>query len=149
LPIFGFILFTRPPGEKANIEVLRGNEKVSLEIPVVERPHNVDQLTDIVDPQKNLVPELGILALEISPRIAQIASDLRESSGVIVVAKSANSDWTENSLTTGDVIHALNGSPVTTIAGLESGLQKLMPGDTIVLQIERGQRLMYLTSQFE
>jgi serine protease Do len=149
LPIFGFILFTRPPGEKANIEVLRGKEKVSLEIPVLERPHNVDQLTDFVDPQKNLVPELGILALEISPRIAQIASDLRESSGVIVVAKSANSDWTENSLTTGDVIHALNGSPVTTIAGLESGLQKLMPGDTIVLQIERAQRLMYLTSQFE
>jgi len=68
---------------------------------------------------------------------------------VIVVAKYAASDWTENSLTTGDVIHALNGSPVKTIAGLESELEKHKSGDPLVLQIERAQQLMYLTLQIE
>jgi serine protease Do len=149
LPMFGFTLFTLPPREKAKIEVLRGTEKISFDVPVVERPHNVDRLTDVVDPQKNLVPELGILAVEINARIAEVVSDLREQSGVIVVAKSAVSDWTANSLTTGDVIHALNGSPVKTLAGLQSELEKLKPGDPVVLQIERAQQLMYLTLQIE
>lgn len=149
LPIFGFTLLTRLGGQNANVEVLRGAEKVSLQIPVVEPPHNVDRLTDLVDPEKNLVPELGILAVEIDDRIAQIVPDLRKPSGVIVVAKSSVADWTENSLTTGDVIHALNGAPVRTLGDLEAELKKLKPGGAVVLQIERAQRLMYLTLQMD
>ena len=149
LPIFGFTLFTEPPGKTAHFDVLRGAEKVSLEIPVIERPHNVDQLTETVDPEKNLVPQLGIVAVEIDSKIGKMIPDLREPSGLIVVAKAANSNWSENSLTTGDVIHALNGAPVTTLAGLESELAKLKPTDPIVLQIERAQQLMYLTLQID
>ena len=149
LPIFGLTLLTCPPGERTNFEVLRGADKVSLEIPVIERPHNVDRLTDLVDPQKNLVSRLGILAVEITDQIAQMVGDLREPSGVVVVAKYAASDWTENSLTTGDVIHALNGSAVSTLAGLKSELRTFRRGDTVVLQVERAQRLMYLTLQIE
>jgi serine protease Do len=149
LPIFAFNLFTRPPGEKAHFEVLRDAERVSLEIPVAERPHDVDSLTEIVDPQKNLVAKLGILAVEIDARIARLVPKLRQTPGVIVVAKSAAADWTKNSLTTGDVIHALNGAPVSTLASLEVELEKLKPGDPLVVKIERAQRLMYLTLQLE
>jgi serine protease Do len=149
LPVLGFTLFTLAPGQNAKVEVLRGTEKLSLDVPVIKRPHNVDQLSDAVDPQKDLVPELGILALEVNARIAKTVPDLREPSGVIVVAKYAASDWTENSLVTGDVIHTLNGAPVRTIAGLESELEKHKPGDSIVLQIERARQMMYLTLQIE
>ncbi len=149
LPVFGFTLFTRPAGEKVKVEVLRGTQKVSLEVPVIERTHSVDRLSDLVDPEKNLVPELGILGLEIDARIAPLVSDLREPSGVIVVARAAGASWGENSLTTGDVIHAVNGSPVTTLAGLEAALKAIPAGHPMVLQIERAQQLSFLTLQTE
>ncbi len=149
LPIFGFTLFTRPPGKSATFVVLRGTEKLTLDIPVVERPHNVDQLTEVVNPEKDLMPKLGILAVEVDDRIAKMIPDLREPTGVIVVAKSATSDWAQNSLTSGDLIHALNGSPVRTVVGLEAELSKLKAGDPMVLQIERARQLMYLTLQIE
>ena len=149
LPIFGFTLFTLPPGNTAEVRVLRGAERLTLEIPVAERPHNVDRLTQLADPEKNLVPELGIFAMGIDARIAQMMPDLREPSGVIVLGKSTTSSWTESSLTSGDVIHALNGEPTTTLAGLKSELKKLKPGEPVVLQIERNQQLIYVTLQME
>ncbi len=147
VPIFGFILFTRPAGEVAKVEVLRGNEKVVLEVPVVERPHKVDRLADMVDPEKNYIEPLGVLGIEVNASLGEIASDLREPSGVVVMARAAGSRGTENSLTTGDVIHALNGLPIITLDGLRAALAKLKPETPAVLQIERDQRMMYLTLQ--
>jgi len=149
LPLLGFTLFTMSAGERAQFEVLRGGEKLSLEVPVIERPHNVDRLTDLVDPQKDVIPELGILALGIDPNIAALLPDLRTPSGVIVVAKTAASDWEENSLSTGDVIHALNGTLVNSFQALESQLKGLKPDSPLVLQVERGQQLSYLTLRMD
>ena len=145
LPLFGFILFTQAAGQVLKVDVLRGAEKVSLDIPVIERLHKVDQLTDLVDPEKNLVKRLGILGVEVDSKVAGLVSDLRDPTGVIVVARAAGSGGADNSLTTGDVIHAVNGSPVTSLAGLRSSLDKLEPGIPVVLQIERDQRFTFLT----
>jgi len=147
VPIFGFTLFTRPAGETAKVEVLRGNEKVALEVPVVEQPHKVDRLADMVDPEKDYIEPLGVLGIEVNASLGEIVSDLREPSGVIVIARAAGSRGTENSLTTGDVIHALNGLPIITLDGLRAGLAKLKTETPAVLQIERDQRMMYLTLQ--
>ena len=147
LPIFGFILFTRPTGEKAKVEVLRDNEMVALEVPVVEQPHKVDRLADMVDPEKNFIEPLGVLGIEVNASLGEIVSDLREPSGVIVIARAAGSRGTGSSLTTGDVIHALNGFPIITLDGLRAALAKLKAENSAVLQIERDQRMMYLTLQ--
>lgn len=147
LPIFGLTLFTRPAGEAAKVEVLRGNEKVALEVPVVERSHKVDRLTDMVDPEKNYIEALGVLGIEVNASLGEIVSDLREPSGVTVIARAAGSRGGENALTTGDVIHALNGLPIITLDGLRAALAKLKTETAAVLQIERAQRMMYLTLQ--
>jgi len=145
LPLFGFILFTQPAGESLKVDVLRGSEKVSLDIPVIERTHPTDRLTDVVDPEKNLVKQLGILGVEVDSQVADMVSGLRDPTGVVVVARAAGSGALDNALTTGDVIHAVNGSPVTSLAGLRSALDKLAPDAPVVLQIERDQKFTYLT----
>ena len=43
----------------------------------------------MADPEKNLVPELGILGVEIDARIAAAATGLRDPYGIIVVARAA------------------------------------------------------------
>ena len=115
---------------------------------VVEQSHDFDRLAGTIDPDKNLVSKLGILGVEIEPAIANSLSGLRIPSGVIVVAKAADSK-ADVSLATGDVIHALNGAPVETLASLRSALGHLSANSPVVLQIEREGKLMFITFRFD
>jgi S1-C subfamily serine protease len=70
--------------------------------------------------------------------------DLRIPSGVIVAAKTSGAGAGEVPLQTGDVIHGLNGTTLTSMADLRSGLAKLMPGDAVALLIERYGQIIYV-----
>ncbi|MGC1493801.1 MAG: PDZ domain-containing protein, partial [Candidatus Acidiferrum sp.] len=52
---------------------------------------------------------------------------------------------TEIPLVTGDVIRSLNGTPVTTLDGLRNALKSLPPGASVAMQIQRDQKLMYIS----
>jgi serine protease Do len=148
LPALETRLFMRGGGERIKLGVLRGTEKRSFDVLLVERPHDVDQLAGLADPVKNLVSKLGIVAIEIDSRIAANLAGLRITSGVIVVAKSAESN-VDVSLATGDVIHALNGAPVETIRGLRSSLDQLGANTPAVLQIERDGKLIFVAFRMD
>ena len=143
LPALETRLFMRAGGERVRLGVLRGSEKRSFDVLLVEPPHDVDQLAGLADPIKNLVSKLGIVGVEIDSRLAPSLAGLRIASGVIVVAKSAN-PIVEVSLSTGDVIHAINDAPVETLQGLRSSLDHLNADAPAVLQIEREGKLMYI-----
>ncbi len=149
LPIFGLYMFMLHAGDQAKIEVLRGSERIPLEVPVIQRPHNVDRLADLVDPEKNLVSKLGILGIEINKKTAPLLPDVREPSGVIVAAKVAGLGGQENSLAVGDVIHALNGTTVLSLDFLRSTLDAIKPNSPVVLQIEREGTFMYTTFRMD
>ena len=148
LPALGTRLFMRSGGERIKLGVLRGSEKLSFDVLVVELPHDFDRLAALIDPVKSLVSKLGIVAVEIDSRIATSLSGLRIASGVIVAAKAADSNI-DVSLATGDVIHAINGAPVETIEGLRSALDRLSPNSPVVLQIEREGKLMFITFKLD
>jgi serine protease Do len=145
LPMFGQSLYMHGSGEHVRLEVLRGLDRLQLDVALAERPHRVDSLADSVDPVKNLVAHLGILGVELTPDLAHSLPDLRIPSGVIVAAKTLGSGISEVPLQTGDVIHGLNGTTVTSLIDLRGGLTKLMPGDAVVLLIERFGQLIYVT----
>ena len=58
-----------------------------------------------------------------------------------VVARTT--DVTGLGLAPGDVIHAVNASPVIDLDGLRSVLENLDPGDAVVLQVERAGELVF------
>ena len=144
LPMVGPRLFMRTGGDHVKLGVLRGSQKLSFDLVVVEVPHDFDQLTNLVDPEKNLVSKLGVVGIEINSKVAPLLSGLRIASGVMVAAKAADSN-VDVSLASGDVIHAINGGPVDTIQSLRSALDRLKPNAAVVLQIERGGELMFIT----
>ena len=148
LPSVGTRLFMRRGGEKVKLAVLRGAEKLFFDVPVVEPPHNVDRLADLADPNKSLVPKLGIVGVEIDSKLAATLPGLRVSSGVIVAAKAADQS-VETSLTVGDVIHAINGVQIETVAALRGSLDRLTSNTPVVLQIERDGRLMFVAFELE
>lgn len=145
LPLFIHSLYMHGSGERARLAILRGSQQLQLDVPLIERPHKEDSLADMADPEKNLVRRLGIIGLELNLQLAQSLPDLRLPTGVIVAALTAGERSQEIPLQTGDVIHGLNGTPVTTLAELREGLAKLKAGDAVVLQIERYGQLIYVS----
>ena len=149
VPLAEMIVSTRPAGAVVKAEVLRGAQTVTLTIPVAEQKNDVDQLGDLVDPQKDLVAKLGIFAVPIDDDLAKQLEDLREPSGVIVAAMAADLLGVEADLQPGDVIHALNGKRVTTLDGLRAALKALPTGAAGVLQVERDNKYMYVTFEMD
>jgi serine protease Do len=148
LPSFGTRLFMRRGGDRIKLGVLRGSQKLSLDVLVVEVPHDFDRLADLIDPDKSLVPQLGIVGLEIDPKVKAMLPALRMSSGVIVAARAANSN-VDTSLTAGDVIHAINGVPVENMESLRTALDQMKSNSAVVLQIEREGKLMFVSFELD
>jgi len=47
------------------------------------------------------------------------------------------------------VIHAFNGAKIDSLEGLRTAVGRLKPGDSVALQIERDEILMYLSFELE
>jgi serine protease Do len=149
VPLAEMIISTRPAGAVMQAEVLRGTQRLTLSIPVSEQKNDVDQLGDLVDPEKDLVTKLGIYGVEIDENLAKQLEDLREPTGVIVAALAADSMGVEADLQPGDVIHALNGKPLATLEGLRAALKALPTGAPGVLQVERDGKYLYVTFEMD
>jgi serine protease Do len=143
LPFAAFHFLSLETGDKVHLDLLRGKERFALDVKVMEPPHDMDQIAALADPEKNLVPALGILGIEIDKRIAAMATDLRGPFGILVAARAAGAS-VEVPLTAGDVIRTLNGQPMTTLERLRSALKALPPGAPVVLQIQRDQKLLFV-----
>ena len=120
----------------------------TLNITPVEVRSDLDSVSAMADPEKNLVSELGILGVEIDRRIAASATGLRDSNGVIVVARAAGGS-SEVPLLPKDVIRRLNNLTITTLQSLRDAVRALPPGAPVTLQVQREGRLMFLPFTFE
>jgi serine protease Do len=149
LPLAKMIIATQPSDAVLAAVILRGTQKLTLQIPVREDRSDVDQIVDLSDPSKSLVAKLGIFGVEINDKLAADFPGLRRPSGVIVAALAANMLGIETDLQQGDVIHALNGKPIATLDDLRSGVRDLASGTPTVLQIERDGVLMYVAFEME
>ncbi len=143
VPYVSFRLMSVDAGAKVHLEVLRDNQKLAFDVPVLEPPHEMDQIASLADPEKNLVRPLGIIGVEIDQKIAAMTSDLRDPFGILVVARS-NDATGDIPLAAADVIRTLNGQPMTTLERLRATLKSLQPGAPVVLQIQREERLLFV-----
>ena len=141
-------LYRRAVGEKVTIEALRGTQKLAFNVAIVEREDDPQRFADMVNPEKNIVARLGILCIDINQKVAQMLPDLRKPYGVVVAARASGSPYSSQ-LDPGDVIHALNAEPISSVESLRHALDKRKATDPIVLQIERDGRLMYLDLELE
>ncbi len=138
-------IFRLAPKTKVTLRVQRGSDQMDLPaITEEESGKELDALADIVDPVKNVVPELGIVGLDIDKAVLELLPDLRRPAGVVVAARKANVPYSGPALATGDVIYSVNRQVVNNVAQLRQILDRKKPADATVLLIEREGKLMYL-----
>src|SRR6266436_3905497 len=135
VPDFFFSFFNLPHGDRAKLMVLRGQKKFLIEVRVTQQeydtkaPQNewddsLDALLELGNSMDYLVSELGVVGVEIDNKVAAMLPGLRTSSGVVIVATKTGAGGPGKLLGPGDVIHAVNGSPVASVANLRADLEK-------------------------
>jgi serine protease Do len=137
------------PDHPVKLEILRGTEKKILYVPAVEKHDQMDLLMDATDPEKSLVPRLGVLVVDITDQIRFAIGTVRIAGGVVVVGRAANLIVSDSGLQTGDIIHALNTKLIDSVETLRRAVRALKSGDAVVLQIERDGGLQYLPFEME
>jgi serine protease Do len=149
LPALTAALYLHPLDEVMKLVVLRGSEKKTLYVAANEHRDQMDKLMDAVDPDKSLVPRLGILAVDLNEQLRSIVGNLRISSGVVVIARAADLIGPETGLKSGDIIHAVNKTSVDSVDSLRSVLHDLKASAPVVLQVERDSQLQWLAFEME
>ena len=110
----------------------------------MERPDDPFRFVDLASPEQNLVPKLGILCLEVDDCMAGLLPGLRERAAVVVAARAPGATFWEDRFEPGDVVRAVNGRSVGTLAELRRRIDTLDVGDPIAVQVERDGQRMYI-----
>lgn len=149
LPGLTAALYLHPIDKLVKIDVLRGKERLSLNLVAIQARDRMDQLADVVDPRKSHIGRLGIFAVDLDDELRSMLPDLRLSSGVIVIGQAAQFNSVNTGLRPGDVIHTVNRTPIDSLEQLRSAVAQLKPGDPVTLQIERQGQLQYVAFEME
>jgi len=141
---FDVNIYQRSVGDTVKLAVRRGPRELELDVGVVERVDNPANLAELVDPDTNLVPELGILGLDVDA-VSAMRLRLRKKSGVLVGAVARESPVSRGRFVQGDVVHMVNGAEIKNLEQLRAALQRLPPGSPVAIQVERRGLLLFLS----
>ena len=148
LPTVSYNFRLRDSPDPIQLVVMRGDAQLSIKVVPVEQRDQLTAVALTADPTRNLVRELGVLGVEITPQIAAQATGLRDPYGVLVVGRAATPGGMVP-LQSYDIIRSVNNRRVATLAALRESVETLRPGTPVTLQIQREGRLMYLTFTIE
>jgi serine protease Do len=143
LPGLSAALYQHPPDENLAMCVLRGSSRISLEIPALQRYDQEDELSTLATPA-NRIARLGIFATDLERNFQFVLRNVRSSGGVVVLAKTSGPNALKAKLQAGDIIRSLNANPIDSVEQLRAAVRGLNPGDPVVLQIERDEKLQYV-----
>ena len=149
LPSYMAALYLHSADQVLIIDVLRGEKRLSVVVPVQVHHEKIDDLNDLPDLQRTFIPKLSIFVSdwddELKPLLRKDSNDSR----VVVIAQGAASNGVDTGVQSGDIIRAINRSPLTSVPQLQATIDQLKAGDPVVLQIERGGQLEFLAFEMD
>jgi serine protease Do len=142
-------LYRQAVNELVSMEILRGSQKLTFQVPVTARNDDPERFTADVSVQRDRVPELGILGVTVDAEVAQALPPLRKHEGVLVAARVSESFPGDQQLLPGDVIYSVNRTPVGSLEALRTAVRGLTPGGSVVIQLERAGKVRFLALTLE
>ena len=149
LPDFITALYLHPADQVLKIDMLRGVNPMSFNVFVKVYHDNIDDMADIPDLQKSLVRKLNIFVTDLDDKVKPWLNVTRSDSGVVVVAQTSSQNGMETGLQAGDIIRAIDRTPLQSISQLQAIVRNLKSGDPVVLQVERKGKLQYVAFEME
>lgn len=130
-------LYLHGADSPVQVTVRRGAEQRTVAVRGTEPPLAAERLAALADPARATVPRLGIVAADVDGRTSPLLPQLREPSGVVVVARTLDAQQLETPLQPGDVIHAVNRTKIATLEDLRAAIRGLPESGAAALRVER------------
>jgi serine protease Do len=138
-------LYGRSEGEKVKLEVLRGIERLTIYVDVMDTKEHSQSFVNMVDLENHLIPNLGILGLELNNELLSLLPPVRTKNGVLVGALVGKVNSWEGDLRTGDIINSVNNVPMYDFESLKKYTDEMDSGHICVVLIERAGQYKYVT----
>ncbi len=146
---FGTNLYRHAIDAKVTLEVERDGQRFTAAVPVIDRPDDPSRFLELADPERNLIVQLDILGIEVDDNVTSALGHLRIKGGVLVAAMTSEAAPPADRFLPGDVIHAVNRKPVSSLADLREAVAGLKDGDPVVVQIERDGNLQFVAFEID
>ncbi len=138
-------LYSRPVGSVVEVEILRAGKASKRYVTVTEQADDPDRFASMVNQSLATITQLGIMGLEIDAKVKEmLPSSTRKPRGILVASTLASAGRPAGSLETGDIIYSVNRISVRTLREMKAALASSSPGDVVVLQVERQEKLRYV-----
>jgi len=141
-------LLYRESGAPLQLSVLRDGSAVKLAVQPTQNDRSLQAMADRANPETHLVRRLGIIGLDIDEFVEQ-RLQLREGSGVVVLARVLEGSGATSALQPGDAIHAVNRTRIFSVDQLRRAVKERGRSEPLVLQIERNGHFRYVTFDLE
>jgi serine protease Do len=149
LPKYTAFLYVHKRASAINMEILRDGKPLTFSVTPVNAPPQVENLSDLIRPEKDLIAPLGVFAMDLKNSQVGALLNLRSNSGVLVIGLIGGEPAVAADLSVGDAIRSLNGAPLENSQQLRQILAGLKPGDPVVLEVERQSVLQYVAFEME
>lgn len=146
---FDVNLYRRFAGDSVTVVVSRQGTSLRARVRVTERADDPREFASNLVAATKPLPKIGVLAVDLGPALFARMPWLREQSGVLVAAWSADAPSSASGLEPGDVIRAVNGEAVPSFDALSSRLDAMKPGAPVVFSVDRLGRRLFLPFELE
>jgi serine protease Do len=136
-------------GQTVTLEILRGKAKQTVKVGVLERPRDPERVLSLIAEDGNMVSKLGILAVDLDERVTPLIPNTRRLNGAVVAGIVADVSSHDEPLLAGDVIYAVNNTPIRGLTDLQTAVKDITRGQPVALQIERQGQLQFLMFEVE
>jgi serine protease Do len=131
-------------GGKITLNLIRKGEEISVTLSTVQKPKEIAQLEPGKGEEEKL---LGI-------KVSSITSELREKygieenkKGVVITEVEKGGPADKIGLSSGDIIKEVNQETITNLDDFKKAMEKVNPGDTVLLRVQHGRWSVYITLQ--
>jgi serine protease Do len=125
---FAMDMYLLQIGEPAHLGIVRDGKKLTLDVPVTEENPGVEQIADLIDPEKDLISPLGVFGIPLTAQVAALIPEPRINSGVVVAGTTSNDRSGDIGLQVGDIIHQVNAASVNSVDALRGRLRSQARG---------------------
>jgi serine protease Do len=146
-PEFDSSIYSHNLSQPLGLTVIRGSTRLTLQLKVVEEKDWTTSIIETVDPAVNSIRQLGVIATTLTPKVAGGIGRSRFNSGVVVFGRTSIPSGLD--LSTGDIIHSINGQIVGDIKELRQLAAQFKPGDPVVLLVERQGELGFVSFEMD
>lgn len=147
--LFALSLYAQDTSNSVRVGLVRAGKNLELNAPFYESANEPDQLSDLADPTKDIIPRLGILGLTVTEELNAMVGGLRIPTGVAVASIVDDRLAVDSGLVQGDIIHSLKGKQITNVNELRAAFNQLKPGEAATMQVERSGKLTYVSFMME